>query len=83
MTEVEKSAEFILNNANVALVAYNERGSTELTCHMHCDYIDLIAALTHLIRYASMEADIPVKIISADLSRAIKILGENKGGDDE
>lgn len=36
MTEVKKSAEFILNNANVALIAYNERGSTELTCHMHC-----------------------------------------------
>lgn len=81
MTEVKKSAELILNNTNIALIAYNECGSTELTCHMNCDYIDMIGALAHLIRHASMEADIPIKIISADLNRAIKLLEENEGGD--
>jgi hypothetical protein len=83
MSKIEKSAEFILNNTNVALIAYNERGSTELTASMHCDYIDLIGSLAHLIGSASMELDVPVKIILADLNNALKLLEENKGGDDE
>jgi hypothetical protein len=76
MTEVEKSAEFILNHTNMSIIAFNEPGSDEVASSMNGNYSDLIGLTAYLIYNAHVENGLPLEAIRADLDQAVYKLKE-------
>ena len=76
MTEVEKSAEFILNNTNMSIIAFNEPGSKEVASSVNGRYCDLIGLTAYLIYNAHVDNGLPLEAIRADLDQAVDMLKE-------
>lgn len=82
MTEVEKSAEFILNNTNMAIIAFNEPGSDEVASKVNGRYSDLIGLTAYLIYNAHVDTGLPLESIRADLDQAVDMLEKALGEED-
>ena len=83
MTEVEKSAEFIRNNTNMSIIAFNEPGSDEVASSMNGNYSDLIGLTAYLIYNAHVENGLPLEAIRTDLDQAVDMLEKALEEDNE
>lgn len=76
MTKVEKHADYVIDHTDMAVMAYHERDSDDLTVCVSCDYPELIALVSYIIWNAHTENGAPLEKIGEDLNAAVKILTE-------
>ena len=79
MTKVEKHAEYVMDHTDMAVMAYLEKGSNDLTVCASSDYSEFIGAVAYLIWHLHAESKTPLKKIGEDLNDAVKILSEMEG----
>jgi hypothetical protein len=82
MTEVEKHANYVGSHTDRAVMAYQEQDSDSLTVGINCDYHEFIALVAYLI-WNVHEKGAPLEKIGEDLNKAIKLLKEMQGGENE
>ena len=82
MTKVEKHAEYVMDHTDMAVMAYLEKGSDDLTVCVSSDYSEFIAMVSYLIWNTHTESGIPLEKIGEDLNQAVKLLTEVYEEDD-
>jgi hypothetical protein len=82
MTKVEKHANYVLDHADMAVMAYHEQDSDNLTVCKNCDYFEYIGLVAHLI-WSAQESGAPLAQVEEDLNKAIKLMKEVNGGENE
>jgi hypothetical protein len=82
MTEVEKHADYVMDHTEMAVMAFHEQDSDSLAVSTNCDYPEFIALVAYLI-WNAQENGAPLEKIGEDLNKAIKLLEEINGGENE
>ena len=81
MTKVEKHAEYVMDHTDMAVMAYLEKGSDDLSVCVNSDYSEFIGAVSFLIWNAHTDNGVPLEEIGEDLNQAVKLLTEMYEGD--
>lgn len=83
MTKVEKHANYVLDHTDMAVMAYHEQDSDSLTVCKNCNYPEFMGLAAYLIWSAHTESGAPLEKIGEDLNKAVKLLKEVNGGENE
>jgi hypothetical protein len=82
MTELEKRADYIIDHTDMVVMAYHEQDSDSLTVCKNCDYPEYIGLVAYLI-WSAQENGAPLAQVEEDLNKAIKLMKEVNGGENE
>lgn len=76
MTKVEKHAEYVMDQTDMAVMAFHEKDSNDLTVCVRSDYSEFIGAVAFLIWNAHTDNGVPLAKIGEDLNSAVKLMTE-------
>lgn len=76
---LNQHADYILDNTDMALIAYHEDGSDDLKLKVSCTYCELMALIAQLLYDTHEKSDISLDEIGKDLNAAMAIVAASRG----